>query len=256
MKFCFEPTRAIIANRVTDLLLYCQNIHLQGKGCWIYDKDTDTWSVYSSGNYGHGDYPGTVHKHKIYIAGDIYYPEMFDPTTKEWSTWPKPNSPHGKHSCLLAWQDSLILLGGFNSSRTVEMFQVSSQTWKSLDFSAPMEIFTSGCAVLPNEEILVLGSNNQAYRKSAFVYNVLENKWQQVEDSFYDRALTALIVLGSRVFAVGGYDNDEIVEEFIYSTRSWVTLDTTVLVGRQFHSMISVPAELFAHLPGGCTGIM
>ena len=131
-----------------------------------------------------------------------------------------------------------------------------SQAWITLDSEAPFNIFASGCAVLPTEEILVVGSYTESYRKSAFIYNVLENKWQQAEDSFYDRWASAVVALGSRVFAVGGYPNEKIVEEFISSTKSWITVEATVLVGRRDHSMISVPAELFAHLPGGCTGIM
>ena len=150
----------------------------------------------------------------------------------------------------------MIWFGGSSAKRTVERFQVSSQTWITLDSDAPFDINESGCAVLPTEEILIVGSLIGSYRKSAFIYNVLENEWLQVEDSFYDRRGSALVVVGSRVFAVGGDGNATAVVEFIYSTKSWVSVDATVLVGRSFHSMISIPAELFAHLPGGCTGVM
>ena len=228
----------------------------QNKDCWVFDVNENSWSLYSSAIYYYGDEIGTEHSNKIFITGDSSYPEIFDPITNEWSTWPKPNSLHYWHSCLLAWQDSLILLGGQNSSRTVEMYQISSQTWKSLNFDAPMEIYTSGCAVLPNKEIIVLGSINQDNWKTAVIYNVLENIWVQAEDSFHDKYSCPLVVLGSRVFAVGGLGNGKTVEEFIYSTKSWVTVEATVLVGRWFHSMISIPAELFSHLPGGCTGVM
>ena len=83
-----------------------------------------------------------------------------------------------------------------------------------------------------------------------------EISWRSAGDSFYDRTSNALVVLGSRVFAVGGQGNDEIVEEFIISSETWTTLEKKVLVGRQDHSMIPVPANHFAHLPGGCEGVM
>ena len=111
---------------------------------------------------------------KIYIAGPTH-PEVFDPTTNEWSLWPKPNASNGDYSCLLSWQDSLILLGGSHTPRNVEMFQVSSQEWKSLDSNAPIEIYASGCAVLPNQEILILGSVYGVDKHNAYIYNVQGN---------------------------------------------------------------------------------
>jgi hypothetical protein len=112
----------------------------------------------------------------------------------------------------------------------------------------------SGCVVLPNEEILVAGFHNA--RNSAAIYNLLENKWYQVEDSMYNKYGTGLVVLGSRIFSTGtgGY-NDTMVEEFDYSSRTWKSVETPLLQPRRYHSVIPMPAEVFAHLPGGCQGV-
>ena len=224
--------------------------------CWSYDWNSDTWSNFSTGNNYHYGFPGASLDGKIYIAGNDFgtAEEVFDPATNVWSSWPKPSTYHGIYSCLLAWKDSLVLLGGQWASKTVEMFNTSSHTWLSLSSNAPIDIYATGCAVLPNEEIIVVASYDNL--KSAFIYNVLEDKWRQVEDSLYDRSWSALVVLGSRVFAVGGFGDPQVVEEFIYSTESWKSVDARTLVERMEHSMISVPAELFAHLPGGCSGVM
>ena len=60
----------------------CQDQHKND--CWVFDADDNAWSLYSTGSYGHQDYPGTAHMNKIYIAGPTH-PEIFDPTTNEWS---------------------------------------------------------------------------------------------------------------------------------------------------------------------------
>ena len=74
-------------------------------------------------------------------------------------------------------------------------------------------------------------------------------------DSNFSKHSSSLVVLGSRVFAVGGNFNLEVVEEFHLSSETWTVVDTPPVVPRIYHSMISVPAELFSHLPGGCEGV-
>jgi hypothetical protein len=113
--------------------------------------------------------------------------------------------------------------------------------------------FISGCVVLPNEEILVAGFPSA--HNSAVIYNHLENKWSQVEDAMYDKYFGAgLVVLGSRIFSTGGA-YDRVVEEFDYSSRSWKSVETPLLQPRCKHSATPIPAEVFAHLPGGCQGV-
>ena len=189
---------------------------------------------------------------KIYLAHDTY-PEIFDPMTSEWSSWPTSNVVHGYYGCLLSWRDSLIFLGGYNARKVVEIFDVSSQTWKILDSSAPIDIYKSACVVLPNDEILVAGSSGDGRR--SFIYNVTANKWRRGGDSIFSKKGSSLVVLGSRVFAVGGGYYPEVVEEFDLSSETWIVVDTPILFPRRFHSMISVPAELFSHLAGGCQGV-
>ena len=189
---------------------------------------------------------------KIYLAHDAY-PEIFDPMTSEWSSWPTSNVVHGYYGCLLSWRDSLIFLGGDNAGKVVEIFNISSQTWTILDSSAPIDTYLSACVVLPDEEILVAGSEDD--HSLSFIYNVTANKWRRGGDSNFQKSASSLVVLGSRVFAVGGYPEPEVVEEFHLSSETWTVVDAPILFTRRRHSMISVPAELFSHLPGGCQGV-
>ena len=125
----------------------------------------------------------------------------------------------------------------------------------TIDSSVPFDIFYSGCVVLPSEEILVVGPASSPYYKSAAIYNVEDNQWTMVQDSSFDRDGTALVVLRKRTFAVGG-GGERGIEEFDYASKSWKTVNTPLIVPRRAHSMIAIPAELFAHLPGGCEGVM
>ena len=191
---------------------------------------------------------------KIYLAHDTN-PEIFDPMTSEWSSWPRSHVVHGGFGCLLSWRDSLIFLGGYNARKVVEIFDVSSQTWKILDSSAPIGISYSACVVLPDDEILVAEPYDRFSQKQSFIYNVTATKWRQGGDPNFSKFGSSLVVLGSRVFAVGGFYSEEVVEEFHLSSEIWTVVDTPPVVPRIYHSMISVPAELFSHLPGGCEGV-
>ena len=65
---------------------------------------------------------------------------------------------------------------------------------------------------------LVVGSGFSS-NKSAAIYNLEDDEWSNVDDSNFDRWATALVVLGKRIFAVGGGDSESI-EEFIYESKS------------------------------------
>ena len=212
------------------------------------------WSVYSNAQYLHSDYPGAVHADKIYLYHD-QSPEIFDPIKNVWSNWTKASTSHGTYGCLVPWRDSLILLGGAGSVRAVESYNVATSTWMTIDSSVPFDIYKSGCVVLPSEEILVVGPASPPNNKYAAIYNVEDNQWTMVQDSSFDRDGTALAVLRKRTFAVGG-GGDRGIEEFDYASKSWKTVNTPLIVPRRAHSMIAIPAELFAHLPGGCEGVM
>ena len=139
--------------------------------------------------------------------------------------------------------------------RGVQSFNHSTQTWSELDASsAPMDIWHSGCAVLPDQNVIVLGSIFDSYSNSSALYNVRDNKWTSFGESNYSRFGTTVVRLGDRVFAIGGLDAD-VVEEFIPASKSWVPLETKLIIPRLYHSTLAVPDHLFAHLEGGCVGV-
>ena len=113
------------------------------------------------------------------------------------------------------------MLGGDLNRRGVQRFSLSSQTWEVLDSSnVPMDIYFSGCIVLPSEDILVVGSENDPYRSSASLYNVNSNTWTKLNDTNHPRDGTSLLKLENRVFAVEGWSTYT-VEEFHSDNNTW-----------------------------------
>jgi len=105
-----------------------------------------------------------------------------------------------------------------------------------------------------DKNVIVLGSIMEFYSRSSALYSVRDNKWTFLEESNYSRFGTTVVRLGDRVFAIGGLDSD-VVEEFIIADKTWVTLDTKLIIPRVYHSTLAVPDHFFAHLDGGCIGV-
>ena len=214
------------------------------------------WTVYSEATFTHMDQSGAVYDNKIYIT-DKSNPEVFDPINKSWSQWPVPLKTSGTYAyqCSLTWKDTFLLIGGETNERGVQSFNHSTQTWIELDASsAPMDVWVSGCVVLQNQNVLILGSEIDAFSNSSALYNVEENNWTSLGNTNYNRVGTSLVRLGNRVFAIGGLGTD-VVEEFDSDDNTWVPVDAKPIFPRYLHSTISVPAHLFAHMEGGCVGI-
>jgi hypothetical protein len=240
--------------------LKCQTFFsLQGKECWKLNPEKNIWTIYSKALFDHQSINANIFQKKIYFA-DSLNPEVFDPVNNLWSQWPSFSTDYGNPQCLVTWHDTFVLLGGARPGdrKRTQRFNHTTQLWTEVDRSAPMDIFMSGCEVLPNQNILIVGSTSPDMH-SAALYNVEENKWMSVGDTQYPRLGTSLVKLGSRVFAIYGTGigrHTDTIEEFIYAQKAWIPIEAKLIIPRVvYHSTLAVPAYMFAHMDGGCEGI-
>lgn len=244
----FEPILAYIDDRI----LACGG--RGNKNCNLYHPSNDSWSVYSTSSFTHSEQPGEIYDGKIFIADDSN-PEVFDPASKTWYTWTAPLYKTGGGPCLVAWKDIFILFGGFSNRRGVQTFNHSTDAWQELDSSSvPIDIYFSSCILLPNDDILIVGSEDSPYRSSAALYNIRSNAWKKLPDTSISRHGASLITLGTRVFAM---DSDErnVIEEYHYNSFTWSPIEAKLIAPRYHHGTLSLPSEILQHLPFGCTGV-
>jgi hypothetical protein len=224
--------------------------------CYVYNIAEDSWSVFSTASYTHNYEPAATYNNKLYIADDTY-PEVFDPVETTWSSWPTTPKELGEGPCMVAWHEDFLLIGGRKSDNGVQRYSHATQTWSIVESSsAPMIVDFSGCIVLPTDEILVVGAEDPDIAGiSAALYNATANSWTKLADTQWNHHGVSLVRLGQRVFALGSRDQN-IVEEFHYNNNTWTTLDAGLIVHRTGHQgVLSLPAHLFQHLPGGCVGV-
>ncbi len=67
------------------------------------------------------------------------------------------------------------------------MFNLTTQAWSVVNSAVKMPVVRSGCSILPNEEILIVGSWEATFKRSAYSYNVKTNVYTQLSSTTYDQ---------------------------------------------------------------------
>jgi N-acetylneuraminic acid mutarotase len=146
------------------------------------------------------------------------------------------------------------MIGGYTNPKSVQSYNTNSQQWTIISSSVPMNVENSACIVLPNEDVLVVGSENFEDFNSAAIYNVANNVWTKLDRTTYLREGTDLVRLGNRIFVLGGLSDN--IEEFHQEDNSWTLVSQKLIIPRIQHNSMSLPAETFPDISGGCQGVV
>ena len=225
--------------------------------CWEYNITGNSWQEFTQANFRPEGQPGVVIDNNLYII-DTSKGQVLNLISNTWSPWQMPPKNFGPYHSMVGWKDSIILMGGENNYRGVQIFNVTGKTWTVQNSSnAPMDMSGSSSLLIDEDEILIAGSNAAPGSGSlAAKYNPATNTWVMLEDSEENHSGSQLVKLGSRVFSINGNDRKD-VEEFLRKNNSWTAIEKKVehwYTG--YHSAVALPSSLFAHLPQGCEGIL
>ncbi len=236
---------------IDEMIIACSG----GKSCWEYNITKDSWSVIATAPFSHNYQPGVVHQEKLYVM-DESNPQVFDSSSKTWSSWPSPPKKSGNAPWMVGWMDSIILLGGGSNLRGVQIFNITQKTWTVMDSSqVPMDLWWSSSLTLSNGNVLIVGSEKSGSEYSTTFYNPKDNSWIELGKTATNHHGSRLVQFGSRIFAIDGTYTD-LIEEFLVETNTWKPVDVKLQVSRNgYHSLLSIPANLFSHLQGGCQGV-
>ena len=221
------------------------------QSCYSYTISNNSWSTLLSTS----SYPHDTNVRPIVFEGNIYfpdnkYPEIYNPTLNVWSTWPAPSTsliPNMDNGCMVTWNNTLILFVDTYMLKYI----ISSRSWVALPYSgAPMLFYGAGCAVLPNQNILITGSAGSTYSKYFAVYNVTSNSWPYKTVGLNDMHTSFIMGFGNRVFVFSSYG----MQEYHTTNNSFTDIGYNIVL--DFPNVVVVPAKLFSNLPGGCVGVM
>ncbi len=188
---------------------------------------------------------------------DDFNPEVFEPATNTWSTWPAPSIKTGDGPCMVAWKDSFLFIGGYSTRRGVQSYNHTTKAWKVLSpISVPSEMVYAGCILLPyRDEVLIVGSEDSPYGSAASVYCITSNTFTALSNVTVNRGGSKLLQLGCRIFVTDGHGGPT-VQEYLPSTMTWAPISVNLKTFHKgHHGGVTVPASLFANIQGGCTGV-
>jgi hypothetical protein len=237
---------------VNAMIIACSG----GKSCWEYNVKEDNWTVIATAPFTHNFQPGVVYQEKVYVI-DEASPQVFDTSSKTWSSWPSPPKKSGQAPWMVGWKDCIILLGGGSNLRGVQIYNITEQTWTVQDSSlVPLDLHWSSSLTLFNENVFIVGSYHSGSQHSAAFYNPTNNSWTELQNTVTDRTGSRLVQFGRRIFAIAGRSTD-IVEEYLLETNTWKPVNVELIIYRDgYFSLLALPSQLFSHLSGGCQGVV
>ena len=244
--------------QVNPVLVYANNRIIACGGtasCWEYNIKMDSWLKFTRATFRDDLQPGVVYGNKLYVIDDAKA-QVLDLINNTWSTWSLPPNKFGPAHWMVGWKESIILFGGGSNPNGVQTYNTKTNTWTVQNSTnVPIEMQWSSTLLISRDEILVGGSGRPCCYHLAAKYYPQTGSWQKLQDSQISHSGTRLVKLGSRIFAVSGRYSDT-VEEFFATNNTWSLIGVKPInaIGG-YHSVVALPAALFAHLPGGCQGI-
>lgn len=182
---------------------------------------------------------------RIYVAGGGSFPlggpilaaldtaEVYDPTTKTWTTLPSMSAPRAGVSLAAGETGHIYAIGGmdafYNDLATAEAFNPNTSQWYSV---APMSIARRLHRAVTGKDgrIYVMGgySNIFGWLNTFEVYDPTTNTWTTLAPMLTAReGMVAAVGPDGRIFAMGGLANGVffgIVEVYDPTTNTWTTL--------------------------------
>jgi len=221
--------------------------------CFLYNVVNNTWNPYPSGTTQYGFAQSFVFQNKFYFFHPTN-PVIFDPEKILWSNWTKvPN--YSQYSCTVLYKNTFIRFGGNVNGfyRAIYQYYFQNDSWVQLNTTnAPMDMVESTCGVLPNMNVMIMGSSNDKnFNNYVSVYNVTFNTW-----AFYGQKQNAvwnsyIFSLGQRTFTVF----DKTVYEFDSKNISLTVHPVSFFKDRSnAYSSLYVPSGLLNGFPNGCKG--
>ncbi len=226
------------------------------KNCWKYNVASNSWSLYTTSKFTHDYRLAATYNNQLFFEDELN-PEVFDPLTNTWSSWPAPPIKTGDGPCMVVWKDTFVLIGGYTTRRGVQSYSHTTKTWKVLSpVLVPSEMVYAGCILLPNrDEVLIVGSEDFPFGLVASVYNITSNTFTALSNVTVNRAGSKIVQLGDRIFVTDGHGGST-VDEYFPNSHTWARVSVSLKTPRSVHhGAAAMSASLFANIPGGCSGV-
>jgi hypothetical protein len=218
--------------------------------CKLYNVANNSWTLFPTGAMQYRTLGSVVINNKFYFFHDTN-PSIFDPATNSWTIWPVAPM-FSTYSSTVVYKNAIYRFGGHNARKKVFYFNPSINSWIQLNSTAPMEMYESGSGVLPNGNILIVGSGYAGSLTSFAIYNASADSWLFTGSESFLRSQAVLFTIGKRAFMI----IVKSVYEFDYLLNTFTLLTFPTKKNTNIHSgSLIVPSGMLNSFPNGCKGI-
>ena len=150
------------------------------------------------------------------------------------------------------YKNTFLRFGGdvYGFFRSIYEYNVLNNSWVQLNTtSAPMDMEVSTCGVLPNYDIMIMGTRSQS-STSLSLYNVPSNTWAFLGSPPNVQYTSHIFPFGSRTFI--GWSKS--VYEFDNKNITFTLQPFSFFKGRGGGRSVYVPSGMLNSLPKGCKG--
>ena len=226
--------------------------------CYRYDAVSNT--LVEITGPGVQSYGGTFQLGKIVLITKLGNKMALDSATGLWSNDTIYN-PGDSSTCYVSWKNVTFAFGSAGLA-------LSKKDVNKLDRGARIrmkfgsfDMVDSGCATLPNGNILVAGcSLNSFCRKAYAEYNATNDTWSMVQYGAVDYSYSLILVIGKRVLILVTAEATIAVHEYFYENATMSSTPYNLppgfqLLRKRAPCATVVPASWFSHVTGGCLGV-
>lgn len=169
------------------------------------------------------------------VATQLDLVEVYDPTAQQWRAGPPLTVARSQHS-VVAVGDALWVVGGWQAEggmvSAVERLTPPDQAWQIVTH-LPSPRREPGVALWQDQIVVAGGFNGQSdadldgYSDRVDRYDWRHDRWSRLANLPTPRRGLALVAVGDRLFAIGGYSAEEhftnLVEEYDVTADRWVS---------------------------------
>lgn len=230
-------------NILNGMITLCGGIYPNNQKCWKYNSSGNNWTEISTSKYVHFRQPAIKYYNKLYYLNVQGQSEIFDGDSNNWTSWISPPKDHGAHPCLITWRDAIIAIGGADS-RLVQMFNITTNTWKALSDNPLGNGYGLTCIQIPqsSNKYLIAGGG-----LITSIYDASSDTWRRVADAHFSKYAATAVLMGKRIFSFGGESGQQydVVEEFIVDKEVWELKSFKLPNATAMCAAVSVPSSWF-----------
>lgn len=240
----FSIARSCAATAMVDHFLYIIggfSGHYSLSDVQRFDFFTFTWETVAPLSHRRASLGSFVYQNEIYIVGGVQGArtfteiESYNPSKNKWKT--VAHLTYSRSACgFCVYEDKVYVFGGINEFDTESPLEIFNLKTKEVIVKTEIKLnlHSFGITLFHHKNkpyfLLAGGARHNCPSKSSYIYDILENKLEEIDSLHSKRQYLKIIEYEKDIIAIGGFNGHSIIpncEKFDPSTLKWKKLNVS-----------------------------